>query len=305
MRQLRIEQLSVRFGKLRALTDVSLGIAAGEVVMLAGPNGSGKSTLLRVLLGLVRHDHGRLVVDGREQSVNNDFKARLGYLPEAVAFSENLSGHQVVTFFASARGLRSSRVDEVLERVGLTHAAKRPVRGYSRGMRQRLGLAVSISSVPELLILDEPTGGLDQEGIGVLWSLLREWREAGRMVLVATHDLGLMEHRVDRMCLLQAGTLRADDTPARLRDTARLPARLTITLRAGHDRIQLLIDELARAGTIGQIALSDDALSLDVQPDRLLGVLSACRDAGEVVRHLRVVEPGLERVYEHMLTMDS
>src|SRR5690606_20909685 len=132
-------------------------------------------------------------------AVPNALRERLGYLPEAPALSENLTGRQVMRFFASARGVSSRRVEEVLERVGLAQAAGRSVGGYSRGMRQRLGLGVAILAEPDLLVLDEPTGGLDQQGLTLLWSVLAEWRERGRTVLVTTHDLALIERRADQL----------------------------------------------------------------------------------------------------------
>lgn len=305
MRELCLQDVSVRFGSLRALAEVDLQVEAGHVVMLAGPNGSGKTTLLRVLLGLVRPNHGRLLVDGREHAVDNAFKAHLGYLPEAVAFSENLTGKQVLQFFASARGVKSQRVTDVLQQVGLSRAAGRHVRGYSRGMRQRLGLGISILSEPTLLVLDEPTGGLDQEGLNALWLVLEQWKEAGRMVLVATHDLSLMEHRVDRMCLLRGGTVRADDAPARLREKAALPAKVTFSLSGDADRTRLFMGELSRLGVDSQLALEGNVLTLDVRPERLLAVLDASRRTSGAVENLRVVEPGLDVVYEHMLNTDS
>jgi len=226
--QLRVEQLTVRFGSVLALDGVSLQLAPGEVSVLAGPNGAGKSTLLAVLLGLVRPDQGRVVADGqvvanpsREAALS--FRARLGYLPESVAFSDNLTGHQLLRFFARARGVDGTRIARMLDRVGLTAAAGRRVGGYSRGMRQRLGLAVALLSEPELLILDEPTGGLDQEGHAVLWDVLRAWRQAGRTVVLSTHELAAIERRADRVFVLVDGALRAAGTPEELRDESGLP----------------------------------------------------------------------------------
>ena len=164
--------------------------------------------MMRVLLGLVRPQGGSVTADGRATRVDNRFKAALSYLPEAVAFHENLTGLDVVRFFARARGVSAKRAEQALERVGLAHARRRAVRGYSRGMRQRLGLAAAILPESPLLILDEPTGGLDQEGLSVLWSVLEEWRAAGRMVLLSAHDLALLERRVDRMCVVRSGRVQ-------------------------------------------------------------------------------------------------
>jgi len=230
----RVEDLAVRFGNVRALGGVSLTFQPGEVSVLAGPNGAGKSTLMSVILGLVRPDGGRVVANDRTvANPSHDallsFRARLGYLPEAVAFSENLTGRQVLRFFAMARGVGRERIEAVLERVGLAHAAGRSVSGYSRGMRQRLGLGVAILHSPDLLILDEPTGGLDQQGIAVLWEVLEEWRAAGRSVVLSTHELATIERRADRMFVLVDGRLEASGTP----DELRTQSGLEPTVRKG------------------------------------------------------------------------
>jgi len=219
---LTIESLSLRFGAVQALAGVDLRVAPGEVMVLAGPNGAGKSTLMSVILGLVRPDGGRILANGQEVATPDRATAprlreRIGYLPEAPSFSENLTGRQVMRFFASARGIRRARLEEVLDRVGLADAAGRRVGGYSRGMRQRLGLGIAILSAPDLLVLDEPTGGLDQQGLTVLWRVLKEWRAAGRAVLLSTHELALIERRADRVCVLVDGKVRAQGTPAELR----------------------------------------------------------------------------------------
>lgn len=224
---LRLEDLAVQFGSVRALKGVSIHLRPGEVSVLAGPNGSGKSTLMGVVLGLIRPDGGRVLANDRPvadvgHTTSIAFREQLGFLPESVAFSENLTGRQVLRFFASARGLVRARVEEVLERVGLAHAGGRSVGGYSRGMRQRLGLGIAILASPDLLVLDEPTGGLDQQGLTLLWEVLAEWREAGRMVLMSTHDLAAVERRADRVFVLVEGRLVASGTPSELRERSEL-----------------------------------------------------------------------------------
>ena len=302
MRSLALRDVSVRFGAVQALSGASVTLRAGEALILAGPNGAGKSTLIGVLLGLVRADQGALCVDGIDQSgVTSAFKERLGYLPEAVAFAEALTGRQVLRFFASARGVPRARVDEVLERVGLTHAARRAVRGYSRGMRQRLGLAVAILSTPELLILDEPTGGLDQEGLAVLGSVLDEWRDAERLVLIATHDLGIMERRVDRIVVIESGKVIADAPPERLREAVALPIRVTFKLARDGAEAVAFAASLALAAAPGSIEYADGALRVEVAPASLLGLLDRCEAYRTLVTGVRVEEPGLEEVYERLL----
>jgi len=300
MKELVLDHVSVRFGKVQALEDVSVQIRAGETVMLVGPNGAGKSTLIRVLLGLVRADAGTFSVDGAKASVDNAFKQHLGYLPEAVAFADNLTGKQVVSFFAAARGVPKARVDQVLGQVGLSEAARRAVRGYSRGMRQRLGLGISILSEPHLLILDEPTGGLDQEGLSVLWAVLAEWREKGRIVLMASHELTLMERRVDLMCVLRDGRVVANDTPAKLREATALSVGVQFTTAPADDSGSSLEAAIRDWGRATHLERDEAQLRVEVEPGDLLGVLDLGTKSG-CVKAVRVIEPGLDDVYEKLL----
>lgn len=300
MRMIELADVAVRFGSVRALDGVSLNLRAGAVTCLAGPNGAGKSTLTRVLLGLVRPERGGLQVDGTARVVDNAFKSALGYLPEAVAFSENLSGRQVLRFFASARGVARRRVDEVLETVGLAQAARRAVRGYSRGMRQRLGLGLAILAEPTLLILDEPTSGLDQEGLSLLWRLIAEWRRAQRIVLMSSHELTLVEPRVDELYLLRAGRVCAAGAPARLREQAALPVRVTFALGEPAPASDFEA-HLRRLDACRAVRREGDDLQVRVAPTDLLATVDLHRLHPEAVRGVRVEEPGLDLVYEHLL----
>jgi len=293
-----LEGVSVRFGKIAALSDVSVATDAGQVMMLAGPNGAGKSTLMRVLLGLVRPASGHLVVDGEPARVDRHFKTSLGYLPEAVAFSDNLSGRQVLRFFAHARGVKRARVEACLTRVGLLSAAGRNVRGYSRGMRQRLGVAVAILTEPSLLVLDEPTGGLDQEGLDVLWSVLAEWQAEERLVIMATHDLTLVERRVDQVCVLDAGRRLALDSPAGLRRTVGLP--LVVTFEVAHDRVDEVVERIERWGR-AEYDSKDGLVRVSVSGEDLLALMDLRANLPGAVHSLRVEEPGMDQVYEALL----
>lgn len=301
MKRIEARGLAVRFDKLRALDDVAISLTEGRAMMLVGPNGAGKSTLMKVLLGLVRPDHATFEIDGRRVSIDNAWKENIGYLPEAVGFSENLTGRQLLRFFARARAVDDGRVLDVLERVGLTQAASRAIRGYSRGMRQRLGLAVAILSRPELLILDEPTAGLDQEGLAVLWRVIEEWREAGRMVLTSSHDLALMERRVDDICVLREGRVLAVGTADDLRRTANLPHRICFEVAAdAGGRIELLCNAMQKWGR-GVIERREEGIVAEVPQSAILELVEIQSGFPGVVTGVRVEEPTLDQVYDELL----
>lgn len=311
MKSLRLSNVSVCFGRrlrsgsVQALKQVELEVGGGEVVMLVGPNGAGKSTLIKVLLGLVRPQSGALEIDGSAnphitRATDRGFRSRIGYLPEAIAFSDNLTGRQVLRFFARARGLTTKRMDECLERVGLAHAANRAVRGYSRGMRQRLGLAQAILSEPDLLILDEPTGGLDQEGLSVLWSVLREWQEKGRMVLLSAHDLALLERRVTKMVVLRAGQVIAVGPPAVLRTQAKVPQRVHFEIAEhANGELKRFAEAIEELGV--PVVTEDHVLLAEVAPDGLLALMDVRARFRDSVVGVRVEEVPLDLVYERLL----
>lgn len=330
--RLALRGMAVRFGAVQALGGVDLASRGGEVLLLAGPNGAGKSTLLGVLLGLVQPDAGTMQWNGVLTTADARFRTQLGYMPEAVAFAGNASGKDILTFFARARGVDTRRVDVVLEEVGLRDAARRSVRGYSRGMRQRLGLAVAILHEPQLLVLDEPTGGLDQEGLSLLWRIFDRWREAGRMIWVASHELGLVERRVDRVAVLRAGTVIADGTPQSLRERAGLAVKTTWTLANGVDDSTAARQAATLAARLVGLDDAPQRAEADVaEAGARITVLPVDRAAGEpkarVVAQMapgalaeamhrasrwaqegdgdlagvRVEEPGLDQVYESLL----
>ncbi len=300
MRNVSLEDIKVDFGSVLALDRISVDFSPG-ITLLAGPNGSGKSTLIKVLLGLIRPNAGVLRADGHRVRIDNAYKQKLGYLPEAVAFAENLSGRQILNFFARARNVPKKRVQVVLDRIGLTGAARRRVGGYSKGMRQRLGLGAAILAEPDLLLLDEPSGGLDQEGLSVLWSVLKEWREKERIVLVTSHDLALMEHRVNRICLLKEGRVCAQGSPTDLRYQAALPIKVDFQLNPGSTRVHLLIKDIRAWEAVHNMNHEDQNLTVEIPPDDLLKLMDLRNRNAEAVVRIRVEEPGLDEVYESLL----
>lgn len=200
--------------RLRALDGVSLTVRCGEIFGLLGANGSGKSTTLKILLGLLAPTAGECRVLGRAAGESAG-RARVGYLPEAPAFYAHLSGRELVTYFARLSGLAGgkslrARVECVLADVGLSAAANRAVGGYSKGMRQRLGLAQALVHDPDLLVLDEPTAGVDLEGSAQIEALILEQRARGKTVLLTSHTVAQVEALCDRVAVLERGRLVLD-----------------------------------------------------------------------------------------------
>lgn len=201
--------------RARAVDDLSFEIYPREVFGLLGPNGSGKSTTIKMMLGLLRPTRGRISIFGRLPS-DVAIKKRIGYLPEESYMYAFLTGRETLEYYAKLFGLdhavRSRRIDELLEMVGLTHAQHRPVHEYSKGMQRRIGLAQALVNDPDLLILDEPTTGLDPIGTRQVKDLIIELGRRGKTVLLSSHLLADVEDCVDRMVILYGGSKRAEGT---------------------------------------------------------------------------------------------
>ncbi len=197
--------ITKRFGRLEVLKGVDLTVPAGRITGLVGPNAAGKSTLIKAILGLVRPDAGELEVLG--QAVNGDerYRTRIGYMPQAARFPENLTGTEVLAMVRDLRGRTAAQDDGLLARFALGTELGKPVRTLSGGTRQKLSAAVAFLFRPDLLILDEPTAGLDPVSSGIFKEALGEARERGVSVLLATHTLSELEALADDIVFLLDG----------------------------------------------------------------------------------------------------
>jgi len=204
---LEFEDASKTFGRVAAVSGLTATIEPGVVTGFLGPNGAGKTTSLRMLLGLIRPTSGRARIGGKAYADLKDPLRTVGAALEATSFHPGRSAANHLTVFAKAAGIRRARVDEVLGLVGLADVAGRKVGGFSLGMRQRLALATALLGDPGVLVLDEPTNGLDPEGITWMRTLLRMFAREGRTVLVSSHLLGEVQQTADRLLIMSRGRL--------------------------------------------------------------------------------------------------
>lgn len=214
---IQIEHLVKRYGALTAVDDISFEVRPGTVTGFLGPNGAGKSTALRALVGLTPPTSGRTLIGGQPYRVLPDPGRTVGVMLDASAQHPGRSGSEVLRLAAIQLGLPRRRVDEVLAQVGLTpKEAGRRVRGYSLGMRQRLGLAVALLGEPEVLVLDEPANGLDPQGIHWMRGLLRDFADGGGTVLLSSHLLHEVEVVADELVMIGRGRIVAQGSTAEL-----------------------------------------------------------------------------------------
>ena len=287
--------LTRRFGAICAVNDLSLELPVGGVIGLLGPNGSGKSTLIRMLLGLVRPSQGDAEVLGSSIRHPGEYVGRVGALIEGPAFIASLSARANLLSLARLRGLPASRVDEVIEAVGLSGRDREPVRRFSLGMKQRLGIAAALLPDPELLILDEPTNGLDPAGIVEIRSLLVRLGESGRTVIVSSHLMAEIEAACDWIVIIRFGELVFSGPIGEL--MARTVTHLDICAEHEYDDVALA-EALHRAGW--SVSQTDDGLRVSAERSSAADLNRAAAEAGVTLSRLEVVQDSLEEIFLEM-----
>lgn len=275
------------YGGREVVHNLTYRLQPGEVVALVGHNGAGKTTQIKMMLGLVRPDGGLLQVLGADPGQGGHARNGLGYLPESVQFHPSFTARETLGFYARLKGLPACGHDALLARVGLADAADRPVRGYSKGMRQRLGLAQAILGKPRLLLLDEPTSGLDPALRRELYGIVADLAREGTTVLLSSHALTELEDQAARVLVMNRGHLIADGTMEELRRLAGLPS--VLRFRADH----------APAGA----ARLGDQWQVELAQAEKPAALRAALDAG--ARDITLEDPNLDDIYAHFLRREA
>jgi Cu-processing system ATP-binding protein len=290
--------VSKHYGALHAVDGVDLEVRRGEVFGLIGHNGAGKSTLFKLMLGLVRPTAGQIQIAG-EPVAGRGFRAvrrQVGYLPENVVLWDNLSGLETLRFFARLKGAPASDCPAALDRVGLAPVAARPVREYSKGMRQRLGFAQALLGAPQVLLLDEPTAGLDPHAIRAFYDTLAGLRAQGVTIVLSSHILAELQVRVDRLAVLASGRVQALGSVQQLREQQDLP--LTVGLRLAAADVPAAEQALATlpgAGLVPQRVA--DGLRLRCPRAAKVALLQALAPLGARLLDVQVIEPSLEDLF--------
>ncbi len=255
----KAESLTKRFGEVSAATDLSFVLESGTITGFLGPNGAGKTTTLRMLLGLAKPSAGSALIFGRPYAALNGAALRVGAVLEATDFHPGRSGRDHLRTLSRAVRLPDSRVDEVLRLVELDGAAHRRVKGYSLGMRQRLGLAAALLGDPELLILDEPANGLDPEGVRWLRDFLRAFAAGKKTVLISSHVLAEVAQTVDQVLIINRGKLVVETSLEQL--TARVGGSVRVRTPERSKLQEALMRERIEATTVNEQGLQVHGVS--------------------------------------------
>ena len=290
---LQTEELIKRFGARTAVDRLSMRVERGDIYGFLGPNGAGKSTTLRMLLGLVRPTSGTIKFQARESGWDYiRARSRIGAIVETPAFYENFSGRRNLQLLASLSGrVQSKRVEEVLEIVDLRERARDPVKTYSYGMRQRLGIAQALLPTPELIILDEPTNGLDPQGIQQTRELIRRLREEFQLtVLLSSHLLTEIEQLCNRVGVIHEGRLLYEGAPdALVAPASRYKVRV--------DNLSAAFDLLIKEPDVTVSRNGDAFLHVDADAERIPSLNALLVAQGIKVYELSPAQESLEEAF--------
>ncbi|OON70466.1 ABC transporter ATP-binding protein [Hymenobacter sp. CRA2] len=292
------QHLTFRFGGRQVLHDVDLRVPRGSIYGFLGPNGAGKSTTMRLLLGLLPAPAGAVQLFGHDLARHRlGILARVGALIETPSLYDHLSGHDNLEVTRRLRGLPTGRTAEVLATVGLAADAHRPVRQYSLGMRQRLGLALTLLPDPELLILDEPTNGLDPQGIIEMRELLRKLQqEHGKTILLCSHLISEVERVATHVGVIQQGRLLFQGSLSALQRRRHSAAQVVIETDDALRCRNLLPAEFGAA-----TVLSPGTLGLPYHSQEQMAYLAQqLIAAGQPLYGLRCEQPSLEQSFLHL-----
>jgi len=292
------------YGELAALSSMTMSLNEGEVLGLFGHNGAGKTTMMKLILGVLSPSYGKVEVMGMAPDSKEAWhcRSKVGYLPENVSFYEQLTGLEVLTYFIKLKGFTNKdskkQALDLLEQVGITYAMKRQVKTYSKGMRQRLGLAQAFIGEPKLLLLDEPTVGLDPIATRDFYKTVDQLKSNGSSIILCSHVLPGVEQHIDRAMILSSGKLLAMGTLNELRQQAALPVVMKAT-------------SLKEGGLNGAVAQDSQLKGFltDACPDTLmvpehekLSVLKQLLSLDEL-DDIHVESANLEQVYQHFLSL--
>ena len=301
MAAIEVRGVTKQYGSVTALRDLDLTVEKGEVYGFLGPNGAGKSTTIDVLLDFVRPTDGRaqvLGMDAREQG--EAIRQRTGVLPDGYRVYDRLTGRRHIEFVAESKEVDAEPA-ALLDRVGIADAADRPAGGYSKGMSQRLVLAMALVGEPDLLVLDEPTTGLDPNGARQMRELVREENERGATVFFSSHILAQVEAVCDRVGILQGGELVAEDSVEGLRDRFETDASMTVELSAPPSEPDRLREAVDGVSGVSSVRVEAASVVVACRDDAKMAALHAVERFGEIA-DIETAEASLEELFAEVTT---
>lgn len=292
---IELSGVSKIYGNTAAVKDVDLAVAPGECLALVGHNGAGKSTLIKMVLGLASPTSGGISVMGQNPRDPAFHSARrdIGFLPEQVLFQHNMTGRETLAFYARLKGAAQDDLEALFHKVDLLAASDQRISTYSKGMRQRLGVAQALIGTPKLLILDEPTSGLDPVSRQNVYAIINEAKQAGATVLISSHALTELDSRIDRVAILNRGDMVALGSIADLRQNIGLTSDIKIS--APPEVMQALSQHFS--ATYQADHFMNGAAVLPCSQDQKMDFLREVLGLDLAISDIAVHDPSLEEVF--------
>jgi len=294
MPAIQLSNVTKRFGDIEAVRELDLTVDSGEIYGFLGPNGAGKSTTINMLLDFVRPTEGTITVLGEPvDAAGAGLRERIGVLPEGFDVYDRLTGRKHIEFAVDSKGADDD-LEAILDRVGLSEAADRPAGGYSKGMCQRLALGMALFGDPELLILDEPSTGLDPGGAKEMREIVRQEAARGATVFFSSHVLGQVEAVCDRVGILHEGELVTEDSIEGLREASDNEATLILTVDDATDDD---LDPVRRLDGVSGAAVDGTMVTVSCESSAKTEVISTLSEAGIEIRDIETESTSLEELF--------
>ena len=294
MPAIQLSRVTKRFGDVEAVRELDLTVESGEIYGFLGPNGAGKSTTINMVLDLVRPTSGTITVLGEPvETAGAALRERIGVLPEGFDVYDRLTGRKHIEFAADSKGVGDDP-EEILARVGLSDAADRAAGGYSKGMRQRLALGMALVGEPELLVLDEPSTGLDPGGAKEMREIVRQEADRGATVFFSSHVLGQVEAVCDRVGILHEGELVTEDSIEGLREASDNEATLILTVDDATDDD---LDPVRRLDGVSGAAIDGTMVTVSCESSAKTEVISTLGEAGIEIQDIETESTSLEELF--------
>ncbi|HVQ00387.1 MAG TPA: ATP-binding cassette domain-containing protein [Candidatus Thermoplasmatota archaeon] len=290
-----VRNLSKCYKTFKAVDDISFSVRKGEIFGFLGPNGAGKTTTIKAILDLIHADRGEITINGINVRAQGK-KARefVGYMPEQVAFYDNLTALQNLRFYAEIKHASKDECERLIELIGLGDAGKKKVGAFSKGMVQRLGMARAMLSNPPIMILDEPSGGLDPRGVVLVRDIILDLKKKGVSIFISSHILSEIQEICDRVGIINKGKLVAQDTVDNLGRKLNLKPQIIVTL----DKVTTAIEKAVQAiPNVDQVHTAGNTLEIVCDAKTKAAVILAISNAGGNIVNLQMKEPSLEAVF--------